>query len=107
VRLCRVWGEWVIADARHVFDPTRRTINSGYYAGYPMTQYSDAGVEALRREQPEVLDLLQRATEQAVQQSALASNERAKEYLRGGVGRRRAPSSAVTGRVSARVPEGT
>lgn len=35
-----------------------------------MTQYSNAGVEALLREQPEVLDQLERATEQAVQQSA-------------------------------------
>jgi hypothetical protein len=35
-----------------------------------------------------VLDQLQRATEQAVQQSAFAANERAREYLRSGVGRR-------------------
>jgi len=53
-----------------------------------MTQYSDAGVEALLREQPKVLDQLRRATEQAVQQSAFAANERAREYLRSGVGRR-------------------
>jgi len=53
-----------------------------------MTQYSDAGVEALVREQPEVLDQLQRATEQALEQSAFAANERAREYLRSGVGRR-------------------
>jgi hypothetical protein len=53
-----------------------------------MTQYSNAGVEALLLEQPEVLDQLQRATEQAVQHSAFAANERAREYLRGGVGRR-------------------
>lgn len=53
-----------------------------------MTPYSNAGVEALLREQPEVLDQLQRATEQAVQQSAFAANERAREYLRSGVGRR-------------------
>lgn len=53
-----------------------------------MTQYSSAGVEALLLEQPEVLDQLQRAAELAVQQSAFASNERAREYLRSGVGRR-------------------
>jgi len=53
-----------------------------------MTQYTDAGVDALLREQPEVLDQLQHVTEQALQQSALAANERAKEYLRSGVGRR-------------------
>jgi len=53
-----------------------------------MTQYADAGVEALLLEQPAVLDQLQRATEQAVQQSAFAANERAREYLRSGVGRR-------------------
>jgi hypothetical protein len=53
-----------------------------------MTQYTDAGVEALLCEQPEVLDQLQRATEHALQQSALAANERAKEHLRSGVGRR-------------------
>jgi hypothetical protein len=53
-----------------------------------MTQYSDAGVEALLRERPEVLEQLQRVTEQAVQQSAFAANERAREYLRSGVGRR-------------------
>ena len=53
-----------------------------------MTQYSDAGVEALQRERPEVLDKLQRATELAVQQSAFAANERARVYLRSGVGRR-------------------
>ena len=53
-----------------------------------MTQYSDAGVEALLRERPEVLNQLQRATEQALEQSAFAANERAREYLRSGVGRR-------------------
>jgi hypothetical protein len=53
-----------------------------------MTQYSNDGVEALLLGQPEVLDQLQRATEQAVQQSAFAANERAREYLRSGVGRR-------------------
>ena len=53
-----------------------------------MTQYSDAGVAALLLEKPKVLDQLQRATEQAIQQSAFASNERAREYLRAGVGRR-------------------
>lgn len=53
-----------------------------------MTQYSSAGVQALLREQPKVLDELQRATEQTVQQSAFAANERAREYLRSGVGRR-------------------
>jgi 1,6-anhydro-N-acetylmuramate kinase len=47
-----------------------------------MTRYSNAGVEAL------LLEQLQRATEQAVQQSAFAANERAREYLRSGVGRR-------------------
>jgi hypothetical protein len=39
-----------------------------------MTQYSDAGVEALLREQPEVLDQLQRATEQALEQSAFTAS---------------------------------
>jgi hypothetical protein len=53
-----------------------------------MTQYSKAGVEALFREQPEVLDQLQRAIEQSVQQSEFAANERAREYLRSGIGRR-------------------
>lgn len=53
-----------------------------------MTQYTDAGVEVLLREQPEVLDALQHATELALQQSALATNDRAKEHLRSGVGRR-------------------
>src|SRR5437867_3616608 len=53
-----------------------------------MTQYSKAGVEALLREQPEVLDQLQRAIEQSVQQSEFAANERARECLRSGIGRR-------------------
>jgi hypothetical protein len=53
-----------------------------------MTQYSSAGVKALLLGQPEVLDQLRRVTEQAVQHSAFAANDRAKEYLRSGVGRR-------------------
>src|SRR5215212_9972174 len=53
-----------------------------------MTQYSDAGVEALLREQSKVLDQLRCATEQAVRQSPFAANERASEYLHSGVGRR-------------------
>jgi hypothetical protein len=53
-----------------------------------MTQYSDAGVEELLRELPEVCDQLQRATEQALRQSKFTDHERATEYLRSGVGRR-------------------
>ena len=40
-----------------------------------MTQYSSAGVEVLLLERPEVLDQLQRATEQAVQHSAFAASD--------------------------------